>query len=208
MIVHLFKQYSDEWWATRLGKPSASCASKLITSTGAESKSLEPYAIELGADLYAGKSLNTFTGNEHTAYGTETEEEARLEYQLLTQQVVTEIGMVTDNLSRYLASPDGVVNKNLLLEIKCLSPKVHVKALMYFEKTGKCPPDYISQTQMQMFVYGAKACDLFLYHADLPSLIIRQTPIPGFSAKLKKQLNKCILQRDLTVKLLNEASEW
>jgi len=47
MKILTMEQYSDEWWAYGAGKPSGSNASKLVSSTGAFSKSMSEYAIQL-----------------------------------------------------------------------------------------------------------------------------------------------------------------
>jgi len=204
MKILEMEQYSDEWWEARCGKPSGSNAKKLVSSTGALSKSISDYAIELAGDMFAGKSLNSFDGNQWTERGSEMEEEARIDYQMRTQNEVTEVGMIMDDDDRWLVSPDGLVGDSSMVEIKCLSPKVHIKALMYFEKTGKAPAEHISQCQMQMMVAEREHCDLFLYHPDLPSLIIKQLPDVGFQAKLMSQLKQCIAERNIAHKLLDK----
>ena len=204
MKILEMEQYSDEWWNMRCGKPSGSNAKKLVSSTGALSKSMSDYSIELAGDKFAGKSLNSFEGNKWTERGTELEDDARVDYQMRTQQAVTQVGMVTDDLERWLVSPDGLVGENSMVEIKCLSPKVHIKALMYHDKTGKTPTDYVSQCQMQMMVAERDSCDLFLYSPDLPSIIIKQTPDPVFFEKLEKQLRTCIAERNIALKLLEK----
>ena len=47
MIILDHEQGSDEWFAARLGRPSASMFNKLITSTGKPSTSAGKYIDEL-----------------------------------------------------------------------------------------------------------------------------------------------------------------
>ncbi len=202
MIIKEFEQYCDEWWAARLAKPSGSNAKKLVTSTGAVSKTMPDYAIELANDAFAGKSLDTFEGNKWTERGTEMEAEARDFYEFNKDEQVVEVGMVLNNDETYLASPDGLVGDNGLLEIKCLSPKVHTKCLMYYAKNKKPPTDYVSQVQMQMFVAEREWCDLLLYSPELPSLIIRAQPDDKFVKTLQSQLQAVIEERDRVVEII------
>jgi len=195
-------QYSEEWWALRLGKPSASCAKKIITSTGNPSKSTSDYACELAGALYAGKVIDDWGGNKATERGTEMEDQARSMYNLVNNCNAEEIGMFTDDAEQYIASPDGVIEDYGLLEVKCLTAKVHTKALMYYAKTRKAPTDYISQCQFQLFVSGYKYVDLFLYHPDLPVLTIRILPIKTFFEMLECQIEAVIEERDLIIKTL------
>jgi len=206
MKIFEMEQYSDEWWEFRAGKPSGSNASKLVSSTGALSKSLDDYALQLAGDKWAGKALDTYTGSWSMQRGKEMEEEARIDYQMRTQREVVEVGMCVDDNERWLVSPDGMVEDDGMLEIKCQIAKEHIKSLMYYNKTGRSPTTFVSQTQMQMWVGGRQWCDLMLYHPDLPSVIIRQTPILGFPQKLEEQLNKCIAQRNIAYKLLENIS--
>ncbi len=194
-------QYSDEWWAARLGKPSASCAKKLITSTGAPSKSLQDYAYDLANDLYAGEVVDAWEGNKHTDRGTELEPVARSLYEAINSCDVTEIGMFTDG--KAVASPDGVIDENGILEIKCLTAKNHTKALVYYKKNNKPPTDYVAQCQFQLFISGYEYVDLFLYHPKLPELQVRVLPIKSHFEMLECQIEEVIEKRDSIIKLLN-----
>ena len=206
-MKHDFPQYSDNFWRMRNGKPSASCAGRLVTPTGKESTQLSDYATELAGDMYAGQSLNQFNGNAFTDRGTELEEEARLDYSMTNQVSVEEIGMFSDSLQRWIASPDGCVGKDGLVEIKVLKPVNHIKALIEYNETGKVPSTYIPQLQMQLLISGRKWNDLFLYNPDLPSLTIRQYPDKAFFTVLRRQLKKVITERNLILEKLKSIGE-
>lgn len=201
MIIHHVEQNTDEWLALRAGKPTASEFSKLITSTGAPSKSLQGYAETLAGELYAGKPLNLWEGNQFTERGHEVEDEARLAYEMRTGATVEQVGFVTDDLVMYGCSPDGVVKGGGLVEIKCL-PRKHISVLLYWKKHGRCPPDYIQQTQGQMLVTGESWCDIVFYQPDLPMLVIREEPDPDVRIGLKAQLTACLAARDEVLKTL------
>jgi len=196
-------QYSTEWWAARNGKPSASNAKKLITSTGAKSKSMEGYSSFLAGCLYANKDIDPFEGNKFTDRGTDTEDEARKYYQFMMNVEVEEIGSFTDDLGQYIASPDGVVGSGLL-EIKVLKPENHINAIIYYSKNKKPPPLYVPQCQMSLFVSEKEFIDLEFYNPDLPQLIIRIHPDKKIHDSLNEQLKSCVAQRNITLKLLKE----
>jgi len=198
-------QYSDEWWAARNGKPSASNAKKLVTSQGKESKSMAEYAIALAGDLFAEKSLDSFDGNAWTERGTELEDSARSLYEMVKDCEVKEVGMMVDDNDLYIASPDGIVNGNSILEIKCLKPTNHIKAIMYHKKNNKAPTDYISQIQMQLFVSGYDYAEIMFFNPDLPELIIRVDADLDFHKILESQLKAVIVERDNIIKLLKES---
>ena len=195
MIIHDVEQNSDEWLAMRCTIPTASNASKLITSTGNPSKSMAGYAMELAGNKFAGKDINGWEGNIYTERGHEIEDNARSSYELINDVDVNEVGFITDDLESFGASPDGLVGEDGLLEIKCL-PKNHIKTLMYFDKHGHCPPDYIAQTQMQLYVTGRKWCDLFFYHDSLPNLTLRQWADKAIFDALNEQIAQVNIERD------------
>ena len=196
------EQYSDEWWSARIGKPSASSAKKLVTSTGAESKQMGDYAIELANALFAGKDVDAWEGNAATKRGTELEPEARAAYEFISGNKVVEIGSFTDNTEQFIASHDGCIGEDGLLEIKNLTGKNHTKALMYYRKHGKVMPDYAPQLQMQLYIGERNYVDLFLHHPDLPCLIITQERDANILATLECQLGACLLERDRVLEIL------
>jgi len=195
VIIHDIEQRSDEWFSLRAGMPTASEFSKLVTSTGEPSKSMKDYAELLAAEKYAGRPLSSFGGNASTQRGAEMEAEAIMAYELAHHEVEP-VGLITDDLQRYGCSPDGLVGTDGLIEIKCLETKAHIKVLLHFAKHKKALPKYIQQTQGQIFICEREWCDLFFYHPNLPTLVIRQFPDPGFIRGLKIQLAAVIRDRD------------
>lgn len=204
MLVHNIPQGTEEWLKLRSGIPTASCFDKLITSAGEPSKSLCGYAITLAGELYAGKPLESFEGNAHTERGKALEDEARKMYAFLSGTSPEIIGFVTDDAATYGCSPDSIVDGDGLLEIKCLKAENHIKALLYYRKNGKCPPDYVQQTQGQIFVCERDWCDLFFYHPDLPKLTIRQNRNEQIIRALDEQIKNVIAERDRVLKELQE----
>jgi len=196
-------QGSDEWFAAKVGKPSASNASRLITSTGQPSKSIKGYAQELAGELYANKSLSNWAGNAATEFGKETEEEARLAYSMRADCEIQQVGFIEDDLQRYLISPDGLINDDGMVEIKC-KPKLHLSTLLHYKKNGKIPTDYIPQLQMQLFVSGREWVDIFYYSKDLPCLTVRMLPDDALIKPLQNQLAMVIAERDKILKTIQE----
>jgi len=204
VIAHDIEQGTEEWLKLRSGMPTASCFSKLITSTGKQSESLCGYAITLAGELYAGKPLESFEGNAYTERGKALEDEARKMYTFLSGTSPEIIGFVTDDAATYGCSPDSIIDGDGLLEIKCLKAENHIKALLYYRKHGKCPPDYIQQTQGQIFVCERDWCDLFFYNENLPCLTIRQHRNETIIHALFDQIQNVIVERDRVLKEIQE----
>lgn len=196
MRIHNCEQGSPEWSALRAGLPTASEFSKLITSTGEPSKSLPSYAITLAAEKYAGKPVDAWEGNSYTERGKLLEDDARSWYAFVHDAELTSVGFVTNDAQSFGCSPDSFVGNEGLLEIKCLKAENHVKALLYYGKHKKTPPDYVQQTQGQIMVCQRQWSDLVFFHPDLPSLVIRQEKNADLQVSLMAQIECVISERD------------
>ena len=108
MIVELFPQYSPEWWAARVGIPTASNFDKIITSTGKKSSSWKPYSYKKAAEIETGKIEDTYTSRSMLR-GLELEPLARMDYCFITGIDVEEVGIVyPDEKKLWSCSPDGL----------------------------------------------------------------------------------------------------
>ena len=195
MIVRDIEQRSEDWYSLRAGMPTASNFSLLITSKGEPSKSMPTYAITLAAEKYAGEPVDPFAGNNHTERGLELEDAAIATYEFVNGVTVDRVGFVTDDDNQEGCSPDGLA-KDGLVEVKCLKAENHIKALLYYQKNGVCPTDYVQQTQGQMMICERGWCDLIFYHPQLPFLVIRQTPNETLFKALRQQLTAVRADRD------------
>lgn len=202
MIVHNVTQGSPEWLQVRTGLPTASSFSKIVTSTGEASKSRIGYAKTLAAEIYAGKPMESWGGNEWTDRGKDLEAEAIARYELQNDVDVAHVGFVTLDDGTAGCSPDGLVGDRGLVEVKCLKAENHIDAMLYFDKHGKCPTDYIQQTQGQMWITGRTWADLIFYHPDLPLVVIRQEPIYQVVGGLAAGIKDLITERDQIVEVM------
>ena len=197
MRNHDVEQGTDEWHALRAGIPTASEFSKLVTSKGEPSKSIGPYSITLAGEKFSGKPLDAWEGNQWSERGKEHEEAAISLYEMLYDYDVKRLGFVTTNDGTMGCSPDGVVEgQNSGVEVKCLKAEQHIKAILYYNKNGTMPTDYVQQTQGQMMICEWDWCDLVFYHPDLPILVIRTMPDRAIQAALVRQIDIVGVMRD------------
>lgn len=204
MQIHDVEQNSPEWSALRAGMPTASNFKAIITSQGKPSTSLSAYAAQLAAEAFAGKPLEDWEGNQWTERGHELEVQARAMYSFMRDTEVTRVGFVTNHGAG--CSPDGLVGADGLVEIKCLSPKHHVLALAYHQRTGRIPTDYVAQVMGQLFICERTWCDLFFFHPELPALIARTQRDATFNASLVTQIRSVIAERDELIGVLRSAA--
>ncbi len=206
MIIHNVEQNTEEWMELRAGKPTASNASKLVTSKGEPSKSLPEYAIQLAADLYAGVAgLDQWRGNKSTERGHEMEDRARAYYEnSFPDRSVRRAGFITDDDETCGCSPDSLVDDDGVLEIKCQEAKGHIGALLYYKKHGHQMSTHAAQPQAQILIAEREWCDLLYWHPELPALLIRCEPDQCILVNLRLQIAGCIDERDRVIKILNE----
>lgn len=205
MIIHEVIQRSDAWYALRAGMPTASEFSNIVTSTGEPSKSRGKYARQLAAELYAGGPVDRWRGNADTEHGRTTEEEALSFYEFHRDVQLERVGFITDDAVTYGCSPDALVGEYGMVEVKCLIADKMVEAWQYFRKHGHAQPDYIQQTQGQIWVAERRWCDLIFYNPALPPLIIRQEPIIPVVAGIAAGIKEVIAERDSLVAMLKAA---
>jgi len=110
MIIVNCKQNSEQWFAEKLGKPSASNASKIITNDGKPSKQRTGYLYELASEIITNRREEGYQ-NGNMLMGQEREEESRVLYEMMYDVKVDKVGVVyKDETKQFLCSPDGIVN--------------------------------------------------------------------------------------------------
>jgi putative phage-type endonuclease len=185
MVIVDCIQGSEEWFAERVGRPSASRFSEIITTTGQPSKQAEKYLHELAGERVVGFKAETYI-NANMARGIEMEAEARQLYELMSGVEVEQVGICyQDEERKYGASPDGLVGESGLLEIKCPTLHVSVKYLL----AGSLPTDYFQQVQGQLFVTGREWVDFMSYYPGLKPMVVRVQRDEKFIAALKNELD-------------------
>jgi putative phage-type endonuclease len=132
--------------------------------TGKPANSREDYLYELVAERLTGQPLDFFQTKD-MQWGTEKEPLARQAYE---QKHFVEVGQVAMVMHPVIenagASPDGLVEDDGLIEIKCPRTKTHLMTL----RSKQAPAQYIPQMQWQMACTGRQWCDFVSYDPRLP----------------------------------------
>jgi len=158
-------QGSDEWKALRLGKVTASRVADVVAKTkSGYSASRANYAAQLIAERLTGTPAESYT-NAAMQHGTETEPEARAAYEFYQGVSVTEIAFVPHpKIDQAGCSPDGLVDGDGLVEIKCPNTATHLETLL-----GQAvPAKYETQIQFQLACTGRAYCDFVSYDPRMP----------------------------------------
>ena len=188
------EQRTDEWFAARLGKVTASRVADVIAKTAkGYGASRDNYMAQLICERLTGKPTEMFS-NAAMEWGTEQEPHARAAYSAKTGELVEEVGFIPHHaIPGSGASPDGFVG-DALVEIKCPNTATHLEYVL----SGKPPEKYVTQMQWQMAVTGAPWCDFVSYDPRLPEhlqmLIVRvardATRIAELEAEVRKFLGE------------------
>ena len=158
-------QGSEEWFAARCGKVTASRVADVIakTKTG-YGASRANYAAELIAERLTGCTAPSFT-NAAMQWGVEQEPVARAVYAARENLEVIEIGFVDHpEIINAGASPDGLVGDDGLIEIKAPMTATHLDTLL----NRAVPSKYITQIQFQLACTGRAWCDFVSFDPRLP----------------------------------------
>jgi len=195
MITHDLEQGSEEWFAVRLGIPTASRFADIYTSTGKAASGQDRYLHSLAAEWLMGGQVETYQ-NEHMIRGNELEPEARSYYEFETGLEVEQTGFITTDDGMVGGSPDGLTEPKGL-EIKCPTPQVHIEYLL----RGKCPAKYYPQVQGLIWLCERDSWDFLSYHPDMPKQLLVNVPrddkwIEGFKAELDKFTSKLLTMRE------------
>lgn len=160
-------QGTDEWKSARAGKITASRVSDMLAKGkgSAESASRRNLKAQLVAETLTGSPQEFGYTNDAMRWGTEQEPYARAAYEVAKHVMVDQVGMVIHpTIDRAAASPDGMIDLQGLVEIKCPNTATHLDYLL----AGTVPTDYQPQMLWQMACTGAIWCDFVSYDPRLP----------------------------------------
>jgi putative phage-type endonuclease len=200
------EQRSEEWFAARCGKVTASRVADIMarTKTG-PSASRENYLAQLVCERMTGKPFAESYSNAAMAWGTEQEPFARAAYESAKDVLVEEVGFVPHpSFSAAGASPDGLVGEFGLVEIKCPNTATHIQTLL----EQKVPEKYNTQMQWQMACTQRHWCDYVSFDprmAEGLQLFIKRVEFdPVYVGKLDKEIINFLLDLEDKITQLNK----
>lgn len=198
MITLDVPQGSPEWFSARLGIPTASCFDKLVTSKGEPSKQAQKYLWQLAGERVTGKTEESYQSGPMQR-GKEVEAEAVALYEMIHSVQTTEVGICYPNEKKLMAaSPDRLIGKDGLLEMKCPLIYTHVGYIL----DGELPTDYFQQVQGELYITGRKWADFMSYYPGLKPLILRVERDEKFIKALAIELEVfCKKLEDVTAKI-------
>lgn len=170
-MIQIFdcEQGEPEWYAARLGIPTASMFSTVMAKGRGgkgESKTRRDYMLKLVGERLTGDLMESYS-NGHMERGKEMEAEARAAYEFQKDVECTKVGFVRNGDKG--ASPDSLIGEPGALEIKTKLPHLHIDALL----RNEMPAEHRAQVQGQLWVCEREWCDFVSYWPKLPIFITR-----------------------------------
>ena len=152
MLIHKdIDQGTDEWFELRAGKLTASRFKDVLA--GGKGLTRKAYMYSILAELLTDEITQSYT-NAAMEWGTQTEPQACAMYEFDSGNKVEHVAFIEH--SEYIgASPDGLINDNGMLEIKC--PNTVTQLQRYID--GAFPVMYKPQVQGQLWVAQREWCD-------------------------------------------------
>jgi hypothetical protein len=174
--LSLLEQGSPEWLQARVGIPTASRFAELISRYKSAAKKNEEtldrknYRMELICEILTGQPYPRYVSQE-MQWGRDQEPFARAAYELQYDVLVETCGFIMHPyVPRFGASPDGLVGKDGLIQIKCPTTKTHLEWMMARTCDGKgvIPEEHRAQMLAEMACTGRQWCDLVSFDPRLP----------------------------------------
>ena len=159
------EQGTPEWHQLRSGKVTASRVADILakTKTG-PSASRQNYLIELAIQRTTGIIELSYT-NSAMEWGTQTEPQARVAYEVKSGNFVDQIAFVDHpTIDGFGCSPDGLVGDKGLIEIKCRNSANHWETI----KLDEVPKKYWIQMQAQLSCTGKEWNDYVSFDPRMP----------------------------------------
>lgn len=166
------EQGTDEWFAARLGRVTASKVKDVMASGrgGAPSASRKNYMMTLLCERLTGKREEGFTSSA-MARGTELEPLARSAYEIDQGVMIDEVGLILHpTIAGFAASPDGVIQLPRGrggLEIKCPNTANHIAVM----QSGKHDTQYEWQMLAQMSCADLEWVDFVSFDDRMPEAL-------------------------------------
>ena len=156
-------QRSEGWFADRCGKVTASRI-KDIDAKPVKGKKYNALTLTILSERITGVQEETPT-SKVMQWGIDQEENAIAAYENETGNFVKGTGLIDHPVIKLSgASPDGLVNLNGQIEVKCPSTATHLNTLL----TKEIPVEHIPQITWQLACTRREWCDFVSYDPRLP----------------------------------------
>lgn len=162
-------QRSPDWFAARRGKLTGSVAGEMLAQikTG-EAAARRDLRLRLICERLTGRSQDDPYINAAMQWGIDYEPAARLAYEVLTGDLVREVGFCQHPELPAGCSLDGYVGDYArIVSLKCPKSATHLR----YWRAGVMPPEYVPQMLCELWITGAPVYDFVSYDPRFPEAL-------------------------------------
>lgn len=198
MKIITCEQRSPEWYAARLGRLTSSCCGDAFArlKRGGWGASREKLIARLVCERLTGKSQDADIDRVRAVErGLQLEAEARMYYEAETGYLIEPVGCIQHDSLMASCSPDGLIDDDGILEIKCPSAATHLEYLR-----EALPDEYFLQIVHQCWIAGRQWGEFVSYHPDFPPALRMKTirvPMMGAASFESHELNVRVFLSDV-----------
>lgn len=164
------EQGTPEWFAARLGIPTASEFKTIVAvkKDARDKVTRQTYMRKLAGEIITGLPMESYT-NGHMERGHEQEDEARSLYAMMEDCDPLRVGFIRNGNTG--CSPDSLIGENGGLEIKSALPHIQIERL----EKNELPSEHRLQVQGCLWITGREWWDFVSYSPKLP-LFVKRIP--------------------------------
>jgi len=195
-IIHEFEQNSDEWYAARLGKMTASMFKDVMAK--GQGKSRHSYMLQIAAERLSGLPQESFT-NAAMERGTEQEPFAIQAYEADQDCTVRRVGFI--ELSPWIGgSPDGLVGDKGGIEVKSPNSTTHLRYIL----SNKIDSVYVKQVQGNIWLAELDWMDWISFDPRIPQHPLHIIRVERDDEMIAKIELECELFKQDTIELMKQ----
>lgn len=154
------EQGSDEWKLARAGIPTASRFKDMLA--GGDGKVRSKYMRQLAGEILTREPMETYE-NHHMIRGRDMEARLLEDYAFTGSVEIERVGFIRNGEKG--CSPDGLVGKNGLVQIKSTMPDLLIEII----EKGEPPTAHYAQCQGELWVTDREWVDLVIGYTGMPS---------------------------------------
>lgn len=199
MPIEIFDvpQRSPEWLDIRKGIPTSSMFGAVMAGlkTGKDSKTRDNYMRKLAGEILSDIPMESHS-NDEMERGVAQEPELRARYSFMHDAEIAEVGFIRSGNKG--CSPDGLIGKDGMLEIKSAAPHVMIEILL----DGGVPARHLPQVQGNLWVAERAWIDVVIGSAPKMPLFVERVyrnenyiktiagAVSDFNAELREMVKK------------------
>lgn len=166
MIIQDLEQRTPEWYTMRNGMVTGSRVCDVVAKLkkGGYAACRHNYLMEVAVSRLTGLAPDHFV-TPAMQWGIDNEQFARAAYEMERDCMVEPVGFAMHpRIDWFGASPDGLVGKDGVLELKCPTSDTHLSYIM----AGTVPEDYAPQMLAEMACTERTWCDFASFDPRMP----------------------------------------